>query len=527
MTASDPNAAPRPSLALEALALIAAYYRIAADPAQIARDLAISLASAGAETIVAAAKTLGLRARIIENISPERLATLPLPAIVELRNGQFAPITAGSTDGKFRVLDLATGKPAEAPIAAVAAATTGRAILITRRFGGPGQNPPTFGFSWFIPSLKRYRGPLAHVLVASLAIQALGLLTPLFFQLVVDKVLVHKTFSTLVVLIVGLAAVGIFEVVLQYLRAYTLNHTTNRIDVELGRRLFHHLFRLPIAYFESRPAGQTVARIRELETIRSFLTGQGLTSVLDLVFTLIFLGVLFLYSAKLTLIVIASIPVYVAIALAFRPALKAQLDEKFNRGALSQQFLVESIIGAQTLKAAGVEPTIQLQWEERLAAYVKTGFDVSMLAAFGQNLIQYTSKAITALTLFIGAQAVIDGQMTVGELIAFNMISGQVVQPILRLSQLWQDFQQVQTSVNRLGDILNAQPEATQQAITSSRPLAGAIQLRDVTFAYPGVQRPALAKIDLSITAGEHIGIVGPSGSGKSTLTKLHNSEPS
>jgi len=178
-----------------------------------------------------------------------------------------------------------------------------------------------------------------------------------------------------VVLIVGMVMLGLFETVLQFLRSYTLSHTTNRIDVELGRRLFHHLFRLPLAYFETRPAGQTVARMRELESIRSFLTGQGLTSLLDLVFTLVFIGVMFIYSAQLTLILLLSIPAYVVIASVLRPVLREQINEKFNRGARSQQFLVESIVGAQTLKAAAVEPMMQAQWEERLASYVRTSFD--------------------------------------------------------------------------------------------------------------------------------------------------------
>src|SRR5208337_1317296 len=226
------------------------------------------------------------------------------------------------------------------------ALASGEAILVTRRLGGAGTDPNTFGFRWFWPSILRYRRPLTHVLVASLFVQLFALATPIFFQLVVDKVLVHKGMSTLVVLVVGMVTLGLFESVLQFLRSYTLSHTTNRIDVELGRRLFHHLFRLPLAYFETRAAGQTVARMRELETIRSFLTGQGLTALIDLVFTLVFIGVMFVYSVKLTLVVLVSIPVYVLIAAVLRPILREQINERFNRGARSQQFLVESIVGA-------------------------------------------------------------------------------------------------------------------------------------------------------------------------------------
>ena len=313
-----------------------------------------------------------------------------------------------------------------------------------------------------------------------------------------------------------------FETILQFLRTYTLSHTTNRIDVELGRRLFHHLFRLPLAYFETRPAGQTVARMRELETIRSFLTGQGLTSLLDLVFTLIFFVVMFIYSEKLTLVSPASIPRSISsLPVSFGRCSANRINEKFNRGARSQQFLVESIVGAQTLKAASVEPMMQAQWEERLAAYVRTSFNAGVSGALGQNLIQYVSKITTALILFVGAQSVIEGTMTVGELIAFNMIASQVVQPILRLSQLWQDFQQVQVSVARLGDILNAPPEPVPQNLLTLPPLRGAIEFRDVTMRYRPDAADALRKVSLSIEPGEVIGVVGPSGSGKSTLTKL------
>ena len=314
---------------------------------------------------------------------------------------------------------------------------------------------------------------------------------------------------------------GVFEGILQYLRTYMLTHTTNRMDVELGRRLFHHLFRLPLSYFETRPAGQTVARVRELETIRNFLTGQGLTSCLDLIFTIVFIAVLFLYSVELTLVVLASIPIYVLIGTLIRPPLRDQIKEKFNRGAQSQQLLVESIIGVQTIKAASVEPMMQVQWEDRLAGYVRTSFDATMLGTLGQNLIRGVSKIVTALIIYLGAEAVIDTQLTVGGLIAFNMISAQVVQPILRLSQLWQDFQQVQISVERLGDILNSPMEPTPRQLQSLPPLNGAIELSNITFRYKPGSPDILRNLSLSIKPGEVIGIVGPSGSGKSTITKL------
>jgi ATP-binding cassette, subfamily B, bacterial HlyB/CyaB len=515
------KAAERLDPGLAALSLIAGYYRIAADAAQLRHQLALMGRFAAAEDLLVAANLLQLKSRVIRRVDAKRLGAIPYPAIMVLKDGGFVLLAVSSEKGRVRLIDPVARSAKEVSLDEAEALSAGSVILITRRFAGAGIDPTTFGFRWFWPSILRYRRPLAHVLVASLFVQLFALATPIFFQLVVDKVLVHKGISTLVVLVIGMVTLGLFETILQFLRTYTLSHTTNRMDVELGRRLFHHLFRLPLSYFETRPAGQTVARMRELETIRSFLTGQGLTSLLDLVFTLIFFVVMFVYSVKLTLVVLASIPVYVLIATLIRPVLREQINEKFNRGARTQQFLVESIVGAQTLKAASVEPMMQAQWEERLAAYVRTSFNAGVTGTLGQNLVQYVSKVTTALILFVGAQSVIEGTMTVGELIAFNMIASQVVQPILRLSQLWQDFQQVQVSVARLGDILNVPPEPAPQNLLTLPPPRGAIEFRNVTMRYRPDAADALRNVSLSIEPGEVIGVVGPSGSGKSTLTKL------
>ena len=523
MTKEAPAQGPAQAMdsGLTGLSLVAGYYRIAADPLQLRHQLALVGRLANAEDLVRGANLLGLKSRILRGVAAKRLGAIPYPALMALKDGGYAALGVGSAKGRVRLIDPIARTTRELTLEEAHEISTGVVVLIARRIGGVGVDPQSFGFQWFLPSIMRYRKPLTQVLIASLFVQLFALVTPIFFQLVVDKVLVHKGMSTLIVLIVGMVTLGFFETVLQFLRTYTLSHTTNRIDVELGRRLFHHLFRLPLSYFETRAAGQTVARVRELETIRGFLTGQGLTSLLDLVFTIIFFVVMFLYSAKLTFVVLGSIPLYVLIAASIRPGLRDLINEKFNRGARSQQFLVESIVGAQTLKAASVEPVMQAQWEERLAAYVRTSFDTGVLGALGQNLIQYVSKITTALILFIGAQAVIQGEMTVGELIAFNMIASQVVQPILRLSQLWQDFQQVQVSVARLGDILNSPPEPIPQNLLTLPPPRGAIDIRNVTMRYRPDAPDALKNIVLNIQPGEVIGFVGHSGSGKSSLTKV------
>ncbi|WP_266064292.1 type I secretion system permease/ATPase [Brucella intermedia] len=505
---------------LHAVSVIAAHYRIAAQPDNLKRELAIQAVSS-VNDLHRAAKIVGLKSRSVHATDVKRLARFPVPFIICFSNGTFAILGGVSTDGSCRVIDPVMFSARDIPADQLLELTDGHFILVQRRFAGPGVTAETFGFRWFLPSLFRYRKAFGHVLLASFFVQLFALVTPLFFQVVVDKVLAHRSYSTLIVLVIGLAAIGLFDVVLQYLRTYALSHTTNRIDVELGQRLFRHMMHLPLSYFETRAAGQTVARIRELETIRNFLTGQGLFSGLDLVFTVVFIFVLFCYSTTLAWIVVASIPFYMAIGVVIRPFLKERIDEKFDRGAYSQQLLVETVVGMQTLKASAVEPVVAAQWEERLAAYVRSSFGATMLAAKGQNAIQYVSKVTNAALLLFGAQAVINGELTVGALVAFNMIAGQVSQPILRLSQLWQDFQQVQVSVSRLADILNASPEPRPKATVNLPAPRGALEFNSVNFRYRPDAPTILKDINLSIRPGEVIGIVGPSGSGKSTLTKL------
>ncbi len=505
---------------LSALALVASFHQVPCDPAQLRHDLGLAGRCAGPEDIVRACRRIKLKAKLLRGQKPERLDTVPLPALLEYRDGSFVLLGRRLEDGTYRIVDARSRTASHEAPGDVLRLWTGGIILVARR-ASLDSAARAFGLSWFTPLIRRYRMPLANVLLASLLVQLCALVAPIFVQITIDKVLVHKGYSTLTMVAVGLAVLGLFQVLLQFVRSYILAHTTSRIDVELGARLFEHILRLPLGYFETRAAGQTIERARELETVRAFLTGQALTAAIDIPFTILFVAVLFVYSPTLATIVVLSLPAYVAIAVVLRPILRDQTIERFNRGALSNQFMIESIIGIQTVKALAIEPLLRLQWEDRLAAYVRTSFSVVVLAGLGQNAIQYVSKLTTALVLFFGAYAVINGEMTVGSLIAFNMIMGQVTGPILRLSQLWQDFQQVKVSIDRLGDILNAAPEARGGGLTYLPTIKGRITVSNVTFRYGPASPEILKDVSLDIPAGQVVGIVGPSGSGKSTFTKL------
>lgn len=515
-----PGPGPLPDSGLSALAVAASFHRVPCDVPQLVHELGLGHNASTPVEIVRAAKMLGLKARILKGQSKKRLQTTPLPALVQLKDGSFAVLGRRSEDGTIRVVEPVQRKSEVEKIDDLVQRWNGTVILVTRRAKNEVE-PGAFGLSWFRPSLWRYRHALATVMLASLFVQLCALITPIFFQITIDKVLVHKGYSTLVLVVAGLVILGAFQVALQYFRTYVLSHTTSRIDVELGTKVFEHLLRLPLAYFESRPAGITVARVRELETVRNFLTGQGLTSGIDLLFTFIFLAVLFIYSTVLATIVLISLPCYVIVAAMLRPVLREKVKERFFRSARSNTFLIETVAGVQTVKALAIEPVLRAQWEERLASYVRSSFETVMLAGIGQNTIQYINKVTTALILFVGAQAVISGDLTVGGLVAFNMIMGQVTAPILRLSQLWQDFQQVKISVDRLGDVLNHPTESRALAQANLPPAQGAIDVRGIVFRYRKDAPEVLNDVSMNIPAGQVVGIVGPSGSGKSTFTKL------
>jgi len=493
------------------------FHGIAADPEQI-RHL-VGGTAMGVPEMLRYAKQVGLKARSFKTTF-ERLTKTPLPGIGVLRDGGFL-LLGKVGEGKVLVQLPTAPRPQLMTREELEAVWDGRVVLVARR-SRLVDLTRRFDITWFLGAITKYRTLLAEVLAASFFLQLFALASPLIFQVVIDKVLVHRSMSTLDVLVIAFIGVAIFETVLGTLRTYIFAHTTNRIDVELGARLFRHLLALPIGYFQARRVGDSVARVRELENIRNFVTGSALTLTIDLFFTFVFLAVMFVYSSLLTWTVIASFPFYIAISAIATPIFYHRLDEKFQRGAENQAFLVESVTGIETLKAMAVEPQMQRKWEEQLAGYVTSSFRVLNLGNIASQGVQLISKITTGLTLYFGAVLVIEGRLTVGELVAFNILAGRVSQPVLRLAQIWQDFHQARLSVARLGDILNTPAEPTYNTARSTMPTVnGAIKFDHVTFRYRVDGPEILHDINFEIPSGQIVGIVGPSGSGKSTLTKL------
>jgi ATP-binding cassette, subfamily B, bacterial HlyB/CyaB len=512
---SDSSAQTHPS-GVSVLVLLLRFHGIAADEKQLVHQYGETI---GTVEILRCAKDLKLKARAVDS-NWKRLTKTALPAIAVRNDGGFI-ILSKAAEGNALIFDTVLGRPQSIDRAAFESQWNGKLILMARR-ANLASTASRFDITWFLQAMHKYRGLLGEVLVASLFLQLFALVSPLFFQVVIDKVLVHRGLSTLDVIVIGLLVVSVFESVLTALRTYVFSHTTNRIDIELGARLFRHLVGLPISYFQARRAGDSVARVRELENIRNFLTSSALTLVIDLFFTFVFLGVMAFYSLWLTGIVLVSFPFYIVISVLVTPVFRHHLNEKFNRGAENQAFLVETITGIETLKALAVEPQMQRRWEEQLAGYVTASFRVLSLGNTASQLVQFINKLVTAGVLYFGARLVIDGSLSVGELVAFNILAGRVSAPVLRLAQMWQDFHQARLSVARLGDILNTTPEPIYNPGQTALPaIRGDITFEHATFRYRIDGPEVLHDISLRVPAGQIVGIVGPSGSGKSTLAKL------
>jgi subfamily B ATP-binding cassette protein HlyB/CyaB len=491
-------------------------HRIAVDPVQLRHDLGHARPLEIDDVLHLAKRKQGVRARKIV-AKADRLRHLPLPAMANGPNGWFL-IGRTTSDG---VLIHRPGYLVEArTLETLAQIWSGELVLLTTRLGLSNQ-PQHFDVRWFIPQIVRYRQLIGEVLLLTLGLNLLGLAAPLFFQNVIDKVLVHNTLATLQVLVLGLILLSVWEVLFGWLRTRIYSETSQKLDVELGAKLFRHLLRLPLSYFEGRRVGDTVSRLRQLESIREFLTNASLSVLVDPAFTVIFLVAMWIYSPALFAIVALTIPAYVIVSLVITAPLRRRLDEKFERSSTNNAFLVESVSGMQTVKAAAVEPLWQESWEMQLAAYSAANQRVINLGNTGSQAVQLISKLSLAAILFFGAREVIAGRLTVGGLVAFNMFAQRVSGPVIWMAQLWQDFQQVRLSIERLGDVLNAPLEREAVSRVTLPAIKGEVCFEKVRFRYGDDGPWTLDDVSFSLPAGGTLGVAGSSGSGKSTLAKL------
>ena len=498
-----------------ALALILTMHRIAVDPQQLRHSLAHHDAVTGGDLVRLARTVDGVRAKQISG-QRGRLSRHPLPA---LGNGPEGWFVIGRLLENAVLVQFPGGEVRRVDREGLDAIWSGELVLITTREAAPA--PGRFDMRWFVPQVVRYRKLIGEVLLITLALNLLGLAGPLLFQNVIDKVLAHNSLSTLAVLMTALAGVALWETAFGWMRTRLFADTSQKMDVELGARLFRHLLSLPLGYFEARRVGDTVTRVRQLETIREFLTNASLTVLVDPLFSLVFLVAMAFYSLPLTGIVLISLVGYVLVSQFVTGTLRARINEKFERGSASQALLTESVTGIHTVKASAVEPQWQTRWENQLAGYSAANLRVTNLNNTGSQAIQLISKLTLAGILFFGAKAVMAGALTVGGLVAFNMFAQRVSGPVIRMAQLWQDFQQVRVSVERLGDVLNARPEPSGSSNAALPAIRGRVRFEDVRFRYTEEGPATLDGITLDIPAGTSIGIVGSSGSGKSTLAKL------
>ena len=479
----------------------------------------------GINELIRAYGDLGLKAKSVK-LNRRRLRNMPLPGIVIFTDGDEEPTYAvlHRVQGKIALLHLpGLAEPKTLPLDELVKGCTKEVILLTNAQANDKINDESkFGMRWFFKTLFKYGGVMREAIVASFVIQIFALATPLFFMVIIDKVFAHNNLATLDVLVFALIVVSVFDVLLNGLRTYVMSHTTSRVDLELGIRLFKHMMALPLSYFESRRTGDTVARMREAETIRGFLTGSTLTVMIDLFFVIVFLAVMWLFSKTLALVVIAAMPVFFLVSAIMTPLMRSKLEDKHKKQDDNQSFLLETIGGMESVKSASVEPQQQREWEDRLADFSKSSFHSSNLGNLINQGTSFISKTLTIVLLYFGAKLVLAGELSVGQLIAFNMLTGRVIAPIQRLAQIWQEFTGMKVAVKRLADILDSPTEPIMMMNkTELPPLEGAVQFEKVSFKYDDEKPTVIEDVSFSIAPGEVVGVVGSTGSGKTTLVKL------
>jgi ATP-binding cassette subfamily B protein len=446
------------------------------------------------------------------------------PLIARMRNGHCVIVVGLRHEGtqKVAVLD---------PMAAEAVVVLqdkdtfckewlGHVIFLKREHKLTDPKQP-FGFRWFIPEILKQKDAFRDILIAAVAMHLLAMASPIFFQLVIDKVLTHQSETTLWVLGIGIVIALIFDGIFGYVRQLLTLAATNKIDMRLTRRVFGHLLTLPIDYFETATAGVITRHMQQLEKIRSFLTGRIFMTGLDAISLIIFLPILFFYSVQLALIVLAFTALIAVIIVAMLPTYQRRLSALYNAEGQRQAMLVETIHGMRTVKALAIEPNQRKFWDQRSAEAITMHYRVGRISITGNAITDFLGKLLPVVIIVIGAQQVFDQTLSVGALIAFQMISGRVVSPLIAMVGLVNEYQETALSVQMMGEVMNRPSEGRADAGGLRPVLQGHIGFDNVTFRYPGATTTALNKASFNIAAGSVIGIVGRSGSGKTTLTKL------
>lgn len=495
----------------------------------------------GEAALIRAARALGFRIGRRQVVAGA-LKAMQLPALVVMR-GTPDRVPSGASQGaapEFRVSIIVDADDDKVLVLVPGGETvvqqstdvfaqsyTGTAYLLKQEVETPvdpdgAASGRSFGFRWFMPELMRHGRVWRDVLLASLTIQLLALATPLFTQTIIDKVVVHRSESTLIVIGIGLCVFMVFSSILTWVRQFLVLHTGNRVDAVLGAAVFDHLVKLPPRYFEHRPTGVIAARLHGVETIREFIAGAAITLMLDLPFLCIFVAIMFYYSVSLSCVALALIGLVVVISLAVAPIFRERLDEQFLLGARNQAFITEYVAGIETVKSLQMEPLLNDCYGNYLADYLRAGFRLKQTGNSYNVIANAIEQLMTVLILILGAYQVMRGSdLTIGMLVAFQMFAGRVSQPMLRLVGLWQQFQQASLSVRRLGDIMNAPPEPYSIQPARTREGAGEIRIRGLAFRYDDARPFLYEGFDLDVASGSAVAITGPSGSGKSTLAKL------
>ncbi len=451
----------------------------------------------------------------------DELREIEYPAVAKMNDGAY--ITIGSANDEVVLLiDPRDTKPTAMPMKEFLDSWSNELLIFSASFSWT-YFKKRYNVSWFTKVLSHYKKPLIEVLIASFFLQLMGIGMPLITQVIIDKVISNAGYSTLTVIGCSMVVFFLMQSLLTFFKTYLLNHTTNKLDAILGTRLFRHLIALPLPYYERRRVGDTLMRVGALTQIREFLTGSGLMTALDVFFSVVFIAFMFWYSVPLTLIALLTIPLYVAQNIWAVPIIKRKIEAVWRTGAMNNAFLVEAITNIETIKALAVEPQFNHKWENLLARYVRTTFENVKFRLVIGGFSGVVQGAITMAILWYGGHMVMNGEFTLGQLIAFQMISGQALAPMTKLLTMWPEVQQVGLALERIGDILNTpmEPIVHDMGKRGENRITGEIDFNDVSFRYRVDLPLVLKNINLHIEPGEKIGIVGRSGSGKSTLTNL------